>query len=94
MSELKLLLCRKHVEDNIKSYLEKQGIAEAHKMNISNDIFLDLIESRDSSELDTKLEVVKDSWGKVNVWFMRYQYKSFKSLIRCCREAAGLKGKH
>ena len=94
MSELKLLLCRKHVEDNIKSYLRKQGIAEAHKINISNDIFLDLIESRDSSELDTKLEVVKDSWGKVNAWFMRYQYESFKSLIRCCREAAGLKGKH
>ena len=49
-------------------------------MNISNDIFLDLIEYRDLSELDTKLEVVKDSWGKVSAWFMRYQYESLSPL--------------
>ena len=99
MPDLKLLLCKRHVEENVTSFLEKRNIAQAAKTDILDDIFKDLINCSSESEFVKELYQIKCRWDETDpnifTWFNRYQSTSFKeSLIKCHRDAAGLQGKH
>ena len=100
MPQLRLLLCRKHVGENIERYLNRLNLSAAVKQNILDDIFIDLIESLDEEHLMESFANLKEKWDKINPnihkWFQTYQLKSFAtSLIQDIRIDAGLsKGKH
>lgn len=100
MKDLKLILCRKHVEDNVNRYLATQhNLSSAHKLDFFNDIFTDLIECLDERDFTECVQDLKYKWDEMSpslyTWFMKYQFDSFKnSLIQGCRNEAGLIGKH
>ena len=95
MPNLKLMLCRKHVEDNLETYLKSKRLPSASVQDVLNDIFLELCSALDESHFDEMLETLKEKWDMLHPniypWFLRYQAPSFKEcMLQTKRSEAGL----
>ena len=99
MPDLKHVICKKHIEDNIKSYLNNKNIAKANQESLLNDIFIDLTNCFDDDDFDETFEILKGKWDEIDPdihkWFKRYQTQGFKSSMTTCRRVdAGLADKY
>ena len=95
MPDLQLMICKKHVQDNIERFLKSKSLSGAFIQDVMDDIFLELCTALDDEHFEEMLEEVKDKWDKINTsihpWFVRYQSKSFKEcMTQVKRQAAGL----
>jgi hypothetical protein len=93
MPLLQHIVCFKHLKDNVESYL-KSKLCDAEYNKIHYDMFTTLLDSNTEAEFEEVLEALLSSWNSINPditkWFIRHQAKSFKSLVRENRQAAGL----
>ena len=98
MPNIAIILCRKHMEDNIKSYLSSKNLSQAHKEDILSDIFDGLASSTSDEQFDSELTSIKQRWDQINTdifnWFVRYQADYMKKdMIKKVQINAGLGSK-
>ena len=93
MPSLQHIVCMKHLKDNVESYL-KSKLCDAEYNRVHYDIFTTLLDCNTETEFKDVLEDLLSTWDSINPdiskWFIRYQAKSFRSLVKENRQAAGL----
>ena len=93
MPSLQHIVCMKHLKDNVESYL-KSKLCDAEYNRVHYDIFTALLDCNTETEFKDVLEDLLSTWDSINPdiskWFIRYQAKSFRSLVNENRQAAGL----
>lgn len=57
--DLQLMVCGKHLEDNVESHLVKKSVSKANRENILGDIFIDLAEAGDEDAFNSHLLAVR-----------------------------------
>ena len=83
----------KHLKVNVESYL-KSKLCDVEYNRVHYDIFTTLLDCNTETEFKDVLEDLLSTWDSINPdiskWFIRCQAKSFRSLVKENRQAAGL----